>query len=103
MLRSFPAAQASFHGARHDLFQRWIGDEKCCDDAGMRRIGAAQLQRGWRAVSFRIARIGRQFGNDFIGTANDWIETVKRLIAVEGAADLILERDTSGVKTGRRR
>jgi hypothetical protein len=53
------AAQASFHGAGHDLFQRWIGDEERCDNAGMRRIGAAQFQRGWRAIGFRITRIGR--------------------------------------------
>src|ERR1700736_1029194 len=72
----FRAAQASFHRARHDLFQRRIGDEECCDGAGMRRIGAAQFQRSRRTVSFRIARIGRQSGKYLIGAANDRIKAV---------------------------
>src|SRR5205823_4717031 len=55
----FGAAQAGFHGAGYDLFQRRIRDQECRNDAWTRRIGAAQFQRGWRAIGFRIACICR--------------------------------------------
>src|SRR6266446_10532340 len=57
----------------------------------MRRVGAAEFERGWRAVGLGITGIGRQSGSELIGAANDRIETVKCLIAVEGAPNLILE------------
>ena len=64
----------------------------------MRRVGAAKFERGWRAIGFRIPCIGRQFGNDLVGAADDRIETVKRFIPVEGAANLVLEPDAGGVE-----
>ena len=56
------AAQASLDRAGHHLLQRRIGDQECRDDAGMRRIGAAEFQRRRRAVGFGIAGIGGQSG-----------------------------------------
>ena len=59
----------------------------------MCRIGAAQFQRGRRAVGLGIAGIGRQFRRDLVGAADHRIEAVERLIAVQQAADLVLQPD----------
>ena len=59
----------------------------------MRRIGTAQFQRRRRAIGLGIAGIGGQFRRDLVGAADDRIEAVERLVAVERGADLVLQRD----------
>ncbi len=65
----------------------------------MRRIGAAEFERRRRAIGFRIAGIGRQLRCDLVGAADDRIETVEGLLAVERGADLVFERDPGIVET----
>ena len=89
------AAQAGLNGVGNHLLQRRIGDQESRDDAGMRRIGAAQFQRRRRAVGFGIAGIGRHRRRDLVGGADDRIEAVEGLVAVEGGADLIFKRDAA--------
>ena len=55
------AAEASLPGVGDNLFQRRIGHQEGCEDAGVRRVGATELQRCGRAVGLRVASIGRQF------------------------------------------
>ena len=98
MFRSLRAAQAGLNGAGDDLFQRGIGDQEGRDNAGMRRIGAAQFQRRRRAIGFGIAGVGGQSGIDLVGAADDRIEAVEGLVAVERAADLILQRDAGDIE-----
>ena len=77
-------AQAGLNRVGNHLLQRRIGDKERCDDAGMRRIGAAQFQRRGRAVGFGIAGIGRYRRRDLVGGADDRVEAAERLVAVEG-------------------
>src|SRR3984893_2822989 len=91
------AAQAGFDGARHHLFQAWIGNQKCRDDAGMCRIGASQFQWRRRAVGFRIAGIARQTGSDLVGPADDRIEAGVGILAVQRAADLVFQPDIGDI------
>jgi hypothetical protein len=68
---------------RHHLLERRVGDKEIVDLARVGGIGAAQLQRRGRAVGFGVARIGCEAGNDPIGGADDRIETLKGVVAVE--------------------
>ena len=49
----------------------------------MRRIGTSELQRRRRAVRFGITGIGRQFGRDLVGAADDRVEARVRIAAVQ--------------------
>ena len=84
---------------RHHLLERRIGDQEGRDDAGMRRIGAAELKRGRRAVGFRIAGVGGQPGGDLVGGADDRIETIIGVVAVEQAAELVLQDNVRVVES----
>ena len=64
----------------------------------MRRIGAAQFQRGRRAVGFGIAGIGGQSGRDLVGAADDRIEARVGIVAVQRGADLVLQADIGDVE-----
>lgn len=94
----FGAAQAAFHGAGHDLFQRWIGDEESGDDAGMRGIGTSELQRGRRTVGFGVTGISRQSRRHLVGAADDQVEAGKGVAAVQRSADLILQIDIGDIE-----
>ena len=69
-----PAAQPRLIGPRNHLFQLGVGNEKIIDQARPGRIGAAELERGRRAVRVRIARIARHVRREFIGRADHGIE-----------------------------
>ena len=61
-------------------------------------IGAAQFQRGRRAIGFRIAGIGGQSGRDLVGTADDRIEAGVGIAAVQCRADLVLQADIGDIE-----
>jgi hypothetical protein len=84
---------------RHDLFQRRIGNQKGGDDAGHRRVGAAKFKRGRRAIGLRVARIGGQPGRDLVGAADDRIEAVVSVTAVELGTDLVLQGNARIIET----
>ena len=91
-------AQPRLDGTGNHLLQRRIGDEERRDDAGMRRIGAAQLQGRRRAVGFGIAGIGRQAGGDLVGAADNRVEPRVGILAVQRSADLILQIDIGDIE-----
>src|SRR6516162_5498072 len=61
------SAKTGFHGTGNNLFQRRIGNEERGDHARVSGIGAFKLERGRRAVRFRIAGISRQARRDLVG------------------------------------
>src|ERR1700730_13527241 len=53
------------------------GSQKPFLQQGLRRIGAAELERGRRAVRFRIPGVERHFREDLVGQADHRIETAE--------------------------
>ena len=87
------SAQTRLDGVRHHLLQRRIGNEEGRDDAGTSRIGAAELERCRRTVGLGVAGIGGQLRRDPVGASDHRVEAVIGIIAVQLAADLVLQLD----------
>src|SRR5262249_19547738 len=90
-VRNSPSFQSSpppltFTLPRNNLLERRIGYQESFQQTGLLRIGAAELERGWRAVCFRISRVECHFREDLVGQPNDWIETAEGEVAVDVGA-----------------
>ncbi len=65
---------------------------------GLRRIGAAQLERRRHAVGLGVAGIGRQLRRDLVGAADHRIEAGEGVVAVERGAELVFSADARHVE-----
>ena len=83
------------------MLERRIGYQESFQQAGLRGIGAAELERGRGAVRFGIAGVERQFRKDLIGQPDHGIETAERVIAVDvgTGAQQIAHRDLGEIVT----
>src|SRR5262245_2487341 len=93
-----PPAKAGFPGLAHDLLQWRVGNQESIKQAGPCRIGAAQLR--WRgcAVRLRISGVGRYLGYDLVSRADNGIEALKVIGAIQRGADLVFELDVGNVE-----
>src|SRR5262249_6684078 len=75
--------QPGFLGARNDLLERRIGYQKSFQQAGLRRIGAGELERGRGAVCFRIPGVEGHVRENLVGQPDHWVETAEGVVAVD--------------------
>src|SRR5215470_2966491 len=78
-----PSPEACLEGVRHHLLEGRISDQEVVDHARSRRAGASEFERGRSAVCLRIAGVGREGWGQFVGKADDRVETLKLIVAVK--------------------
>ena len=74
-----------------DLLERGVGHQEARNDAGMHRIGAAELERGRRAIGLGIAGVGGDVRVDLVGRADHRVESREGVVAAQRAAEFVVE------------